>query len=171
MPRAKKKSASPPRGKRKTQPPKGVPPPVRTTATPAAAEEIARRAHRGQKDRAGRPYIRHIERVTAAVADQNDETRITAWLHDIVEDTKTTFADLAEAGFGTNVIHALRLLTRDRDNETYTSYIDRLARSRNRTAIRVKVADLQDHLQVTPEALTDGLHRRYQLALQRLDAR
>ena len=136
--------------------------------TPAGAEAIARRAHRGQKDRAGRAYMRHIERVAAAVAGEDDETQVAAWLHDVVEDTAATFEDLRAAGCGTTVMRALRLLTRDREKQTYTSYIERIARSRNEVAQRVKLADLRDHLEVTPEALTDGLRRRYELALSRL---
>ena len=140
-----------------------------TTATPEDAEALARRAHRGQKDRAGKPYIRHVQRVAAMVADDNVQTRIAAWLHDVVEDTDTTLEQLAEAGYGSDVVHALRLLTRDRETDTYTDYIDRLARSRNAIAIRVKRADLRDHLSVTPHALNAGLRRRCELALSRLE--
>lgn len=50
-------------------------------------------AHRGQVDKAGQPYITHPARVAARVA--GDENAVAAaWLHDVVEDTGLTLADL-----------------------------------------------------------------------------
>lgn len=44
------------------------------------AKELAHRAHAGQVDKAGRPYIEHVARVAAAVAD-DPEAEAVAWLH------------------------------------------------------------------------------------------
>ena len=46
---------------------------------------IAVEAHRGQKDRAGKPYILHPLRVMGRVSTEDEQ--IVAILHDVVEDT------------------------------------------------------------------------------------
>lgn len=157
--------------RKRTQAPKGAPAEIQNvppSATVADAERLARSAHAGQKDRAGNPYIDHVARVARATAKHGDENRMTAWLHDIMEDTKTTSTELAKAGFGTKVIRAIQILTRDRENQTYASYIDSISRSRNEIAKRVKRADLVDHLTFTPEVINDALQRRYRMAYEQL---
>ena len=142
---------------------------VREPATLENAQALARRAHQGQKDQAGQPVIHHLERVAGRVAKRDIETQIAAWLHDIVEDSKTTLRDLTEAGYSTRVIEAVELLSRDRAMQTYTSYIDRIARSRNTIALLVKRADIDDHLKHTPHAINSSLQRRYRMARARLN--
>ncbi len=61
------------------------------------AIEIAARAHAGQRDKAGAPYIFHPLRLMLAV--RGDEVRMAAVLHDVVEDTPLTFEDLLSEGF------------------------------------------------------------------------
>ena len=60
----------------------------------AAAEALARAAHAGQEDKAGQPYILHPQRVAARLS--SPETQVVAWLHDTVEDTDVTLAQIAE---------------------------------------------------------------------------
>lgn len=70
------------------------------------AEQIAAAAHDGQVDKAGQPYIAHPARVAARVA--GDERAVAAaWLHDVVEDTDVTLADL-EQTFPADVTAARR---------------------------------------------------------------
>ena len=140
----------------RTAPQKEAPRDTEAVATLDDAETLARSAHEGQRDRAGHPVIQHVERVAALVANQDTETRMTAWLHDVVEDTETTLKNLSQRGYGTGVVKAVNLLTRHRDMQTYSDYIDRIARSRNKTAIRVKLADVTDHLKHTPEAINNN---------------
>lgn len=65
----------------------------------AEVEAIARRAHAGQVDKAGRPYTEHL----AAVADGvhrlggSEEQIAAAWLHDAVEDDALSWDWLASA--------------------------------------------------------------------------
>lgn len=54
------------------------------------AKELAHRAHAGQVDKAGRPYIEHVARVAAAVAD-DPLAEAVAWLHDVLEDCDPEF--------------------------------------------------------------------------------
>ncbi len=42
------------------------------------AKDLAHRAHAGQVDKAGRPYIEHVARVAAAVSD-DPEAEAAAW--------------------------------------------------------------------------------------------
>ena len=60
----------------------------------AAARALATKAHKGQTDKAGLPYITHPERV--ALRMESPELQVIGWLHDTVEDTTLTVKDIAE---------------------------------------------------------------------------
>ena len=101
------------------------------------AQSIAAAAHKGQVDKAGKPYIEHPAHVAASV--QGDAAKAVAWLHDVVEDTPLTFADLREKGVAPEVIEALKLLTHD-ESVPYLEYVRSL--KQNPLARAVKLADL-----------------------------
>lgn len=71
--------------------------------------------------------------------------RIVGFLHDVVEDTKYSFEDLADEGFSEEVISALRLLTHDKDTP-YMTYLEQICLSGNMTAVNVKINDLKHNL-------------------------
>jgi guanosine-3',5'-bis(diphosphate) 3'-pyrophosphohydrolase len=77
---------------------------ARDTAVVEDAYEVARDAHRDQVRRSGDPYIAHPLGVAMILADLglDDITLAAALLHDAVEDTSVTLADL-EARFGPDV--------------------------------------------------------------------
>jgi (p)ppGpp synthase/HD superfamily hydrolase len=100
-------------------------------------------AHRGQRDKAGQPYILHPLRVMMRL--ESDAERTVAMLHDVVEDTPWTLERLREAGYPEDVLRALDALTR-RDGETYEAFIERLRP--DALARRVKLADLEDNMDV-----------------------
>lgn len=108
------------------------------------AIEIATRAHAGQVDKAGEPYILHPLRVM--LTRETELERICAVLHDVIEDTNITFDDLRNEGFSENVITILDCLTK-RDGENYDAFINRVLK--NETACRVKLADLCDNMDLT----------------------
>lgn len=108
------------------------------------AIQIAVNAHFGQKDKSGSPYILHPLRVMHAV--DTTDAKITAILHDVVEDTPVTFDDLIEAGIPKHLVITLRLLTHT-DNLSYEDYIMRL--SENPLAVKVKLADLKDNMDLS----------------------
>jgi (p)ppGpp synthase/HD superfamily hydrolase len=58
------------------------------------AEDIARRAHAGQVDKAGLDYITHPARVAAGVRlhGGKNEAVAAAWLHDVLEDCDVSAA-------------------------------------------------------------------------------
>jgi (p)ppGpp synthase/HD superfamily hydrolase len=105
------------------------------------AIRLALDAHRGQKDRYGAAYILHPLRMMNRLTAEPD--RITAVLHDVVEDSTTTLDDLRKLGFGEEIVTAVDCLTR-RSGEHYEAYVERC--KGNAIARRVKVADLEDNL-------------------------
>ncbi len=105
---------------------------------------LAAEAHVGQTDKAGAPYILHLLRVMQA--QQSTEARMAGVLHDLVEDTGYTFEDLEEMGYPSEVIEALRHVTK-RDGESYADFAKRAGR--HPVARQVKTADLEDNMDVT----------------------
>ena len=109
------------------------------------AISIAALAHDGQTDKAGKPYIFHPLRVMLN-AEGDENVKCAAVLHDVLEDTAITVADLEAAGFGENIITALKLLTRTPDDD-YMEYVKRL--KNNSIAKAVKLADLADNMDMS----------------------
>jgi (p)ppGpp synthase/HD superfamily hydrolase len=105
------------------------------------AIRIAVEAHRGQKDKAGAPYILHPLRMMFRM--QTDAERMAAVLHDVVEDTPWTLDALRARGFADDVVDAVDHLTR-RDGESYDEFAERAGR--HPVARRVKIADLEDNM-------------------------
>lgn len=97
--------------------------------------------HKDQVDKSGIPYVFHPFHLTEQMDDE--ETTITALLHDIVEDTDTTFDDLRKLGFSDNVINALKLMTHDK-NVDYFEYVKNI--SKNPIARKVKIKDLEHNM-------------------------
>ena len=79
-------------------------------ATLERAIQIAAISHAGQVDKAGQPYILHPLKVMLRVEEA--DARIVAVLHDVVEDSAITLADLAAEGFSEEVIAAIAALTK-----------------------------------------------------------
>lgn len=97
---------------------------------------LAYRAHEGQLDKAGIPYIFHPYHL----AEQMDTEAAVcvALLHDVVEDSAVTMAEIA-AAFPPEIAEAVRLLTHDKE----TPYLDYIRALRtNPLARKVKLADL-----------------------------
>lgn len=108
------------------------------------AIQIAAKAHEGQKDMAGQPYILHPLRVMLRTG--NEIERICAVLHDVIEDTPITLEMLKDEGFSLDVLAVLDLLTK-REGESYDDFISRILK--NETACRVKLADLADNMDLS----------------------
>jgi len=107
------------------------------------AISIAVNAHKGQIDKAGKPYILHPLRIMFKMENENE--MIAAVLHDLVEDTDWTFEKLKTEGFNDEVLDSIRLLTHDK-KESYKDYIEKI--KSNKIALRVKIADLEDNLDI-----------------------
>lgn len=97
---------------------------------------IAYAAHHGQVDKAGVPYVFHPLHLAEQMEDEI--SCCVALLHDTVEDTAITFADL-ERDFPQEVIEALQLLT----HQKKIPYLDYIRAIRgNSVAVQVKLADI-----------------------------
>ena len=109
------------------------------------AISIAAKAHDGQLDKAGKPYIYHPLRVML-YAEGDEKVKCTAVLHDVLEDSCITEADLMAEGFDEEIITALKFLTHS-DDEDYMEYVSRL--KSNPVAKAVKLADLKDNMDMS----------------------
>ena len=108
------------------------------------AIEIAVVAHKNQVDKNGQPYIGHVLRVMKMGGTEDE--KICGVLHDLVEDTNWTFEMLRQEGFSDEIISALVCLTKTTYDEVYNAFIVRVMT--NRLAIKVKINDLIDNLDV-----------------------
>lgn len=116
---------------------------IYTTMTKNALK-ICFNAHINQVDKTGIPYVFHPFHLAEQM---NDEDSVcVALLHDVVEDTEITFADLINEGFSDNVINALKLLTHN-DDTPYMEYVKKI--KTNPLAKRVKLADLKHNSDIT----------------------
>ncbi|ANZ42476.1 phosphohydrolase [Lentzea guizhouensis] len=126
-------------------------------------------AHEGQVDKSGRPYIGHPLRVMAAVTGEH--AQMAAVLHDVIEDTPVTGADLLAAGCPPEVVDAVVALSHLPD-EPQEDYLRRVAA--NPLAVTVKRADIGDNLSPAriarlDAATRDRLKAKYARALGLLD--
>ena len=130
---------------------------------------IATRAHDGATDKGGHPYILHPLRVMLAM--DSTEERITAVLHDVLEDTLWTMAQLRQEGFSETVLQALEAVTR-REGEDYITFARRAGT--NPLAKKVKLADLTDNMDLSriPQPTERDLQRylKYRKAFDALQA-
>lgn len=116
------------------------------------ALHIARKAHEGQTDKAGKPYILHPIRV--AQRCNTDTERIVALLHDVIEDSEITPNNLYSAGFSKTIVDAVLSVTR-REYESYFKFIERC--SLNPIGRIVKIHDLEDNMDITRlDSLTES---------------
>ena len=110
------------------------------TFTVETAVALARKAHEGQLDKAGLPYIEHPLRVMAMV--ETEAQQMAAVLHDVLEDTPITADDLRAAGCPEQVVQAVIALSHW-DDEPMETYLARVVA--DPIAIVVKRADIADN--------------------------
>lgn len=142
------------------------------------ALDIAAAAHAGQTDKAGGPYIDHCRRVAERVrgllaepsappldAAERADIEAAALLHDVLEDTATTEAELRAAGISARAVAIVHRLTHPQ-SVPYQPWIESIAASGDVGAILVKLADNADNADQTrlgrlPEAEAERLRRKY----------
>lgn len=123
---------------------------------------LANDAHRGQRDLAGQPYIRHPLRVMEAVANDGPISMCVGVGHDTIEDSKgkVTFASLEMMNCPIMIIEPLRLLTKEPGKKyseaDYMAMVREIAK--HPVARRVKMADLRDNMDLTRlRGIEDGM--------------
>lgn len=107
------------------------------------ALQIAKKAHAGQVDKAGKDYILHP--MTVASCMDTDTEKAIAYLHDVLEDTDASVDELRNM-FSTEIVDAVITLTRNKD-DSYFEYIQKVSKSK--LAKKVKAADLLHNLDIT----------------------
>lgn len=101
---------------------------------------------RDKTDKAGVPYIDHLIAVSNFLDSPN--TKIAGLLHDVVEDIEGfTLEDLKKLGFSDHIVEIVRIVTKDKTKmQSYHDWITDIIETRNVDALKVKYADIMDHL-------------------------
>ncbi|MGW7405708.1 HD domain-containing protein [Streptomyces sp. NPDC054833] len=128
-------------------------------------EAVARAAHEGQTDKAGRPYAEHLKAVAEGVrARGGDDEQIAAgWLHDSVEDDALSREWLSGAALSRRTKDIVLAVTK-RAGEEPEAYAERILRTPG--ALLVKEADLAhnaepERLAVLAEPVRKRLTEKY----------
>jgi (p)ppGpp synthase/HD superfamily hydrolase len=126
--------------------------------TPTEVEALARAAHEGQTDKAGRPYAEHLAAVARGVRERGgDPDQIAAaWLHDAVEDDALSREWLEAAGLSRRTKDIVLAVTK-RAGERPEEYAARILATPG--ALLVKEADLAHNADPARLAVLDEATR------------
>lgn len=106
-----------------------------------AAISLAVKAHEGQLDKGGNPYILHALKVMHYTKSVDEEILAIAVLHDAIEDNKDiTVETFIEYGMTERVVRGVLALTK-MPGESFNSY--KIKVKGNPDAVVVKMADLR----------------------------
>lgn len=136
------------------------------------ASRLAWSAHAGQVDRAGRPYSEHVFAVRDLLAPHGERAQMAGVLHDVLEDTPVTAADLRGRGCPEVVVRAVESVSR-RPGESYGDMVRRAAA--DPLGRLVKLADNhhnsdEGRLAALPPEQADRLRAKYARAREILEA-
>ncbi|MEV7675120.1 HD domain-containing protein [Streptomyces sp. NPDC088752] len=101
-------------------------------------QQLAAIAHMGQVDKIGIPYVEHVRAVAAGLVTFDPEVQMAGLLHDVLEDTDLTAADLRKSGIPEHVINTVMLVTRH-PADMYSDTLRMIISSHDATL--VKIAD------------------------------
>jgi (p)ppGpp synthase/HD superfamily hydrolase len=126
------------------------------------AFEFAREAHAGQVRDEGTPYIVHPVRVAATLVHElevfSPRLVCAALLHDVIEDSPTSRAQIAQA-FGEEIAEVVWLLTK-LEEVSLAEYLSAIEASGQTGAPIVKLCDRLDNLRfLTRSPRTEKIHR------------
>jgi len=118
------------------------------------AIKIAQKAHKGQTDKFGAPYIGHVIRVMNS--GKTYDEKIVGVLHDVIEDCpEISSAHLLQEGFPNDIVFAVECLTKNPPDQDYTEFVKQTEKSL--LAVSVKMNDLTDNMDLKrfTQPLTD----------------
>jgi (p)ppGpp synthase/HD superfamily hydrolase len=128
------------------------------------AVQLATVAHHNQRRKSsGDPYIVHPLRVGYLAIDAQlpHAAQVAGLLHDVVEDSDFTLADLAEKGFSSEVIDCVDRLTKwwpsrtlkEDKKQLMSVYYDRILLSQNATNVKLldRIDNLVDMVRLLPQ--------------------
>lgn len=135
--------------------------------------EIVLKLFNDKNDKSGIPYIVHLTKVYQGVSDYSE--KITALMHDVVEDTTVTLEDLKEIGYPSDILEMLDYLTK-RKGEYYPDYIDRIISSENIHVLNIKLSDLRHNMdlkRIKNPTMNDyeRINKRYLPAYNKIQAK
>lgn len=104
------------------------------------AVALAATRHDGQIDKGGKPYILHTLKVMHYLKTEDLELMAAAVMHDIIEDTDTTYEELRIMGFSERVIRAVAGMTKIK-GQTPAEYLAQVMA--NVDSALIKLADLR----------------------------
>ncbi len=105
---------------------------------------LARKAHKGQMDKSGTAYIKHP--VAVARMCSTKEERITALLHDVIEDTDITSDNLFSYGIPLDIVDAIVCLSKKKGID-YFEYLRNV--KKNPLARAVNIADFTHNMNLS----------------------
>ena len=97
-------------------------------------------------DKGGLPYSLHLLYVYRHVSSMDE--KVIALLHDTMEDKGITEKELLDIGFSEKIVNDVKTLTRVKPTE-YNDYIDSIVKNGSKEALRVKLADLKNNMDMS----------------------
>ena len=97
-------------------------------------------------DKGGLPYFLHLLYVYRHVDTM--EQKVTALLHDTIEDKSVSEKDLIDIGFPTSIVSDIKILSRKKGSD-YNKYIDNIVKNGSYNALCVKLADLKNNMDMS----------------------
>lgn len=131
------------------------------------ALEIAIKVFSGETDLDGNPAVLHA--LSVGLAGKTKDEMIVGFLHDVVEDSNWTVADLYLMGFSKEVLDAIGLLTHSKEYEPYEEYIDRIIKSSNHLAVTVKMNDLRHNIAREKAGNHERLVQKHEASLDKFN--
>jgi (p)ppGpp synthase/HD superfamily hydrolase len=130
------------------------------------AYALAEKAHQGQVDQGGHPYIHHLIAVSNLV--NTVEEKVVALLHDIVEVTPVSLEEL-KGFFSEDIVEAVDAMTKREGIEPFLGYLKRA--KANPIARKVKIADMIHNSDLTrlpfpPREEDLQREEKYQIAIE-----
>jgi hypothetical protein len=143
----------------------------RFVISPDCADALAAQLLGDLRTTLGGPHVAHARRVAAAVRGRREDRVIAAaLLHDVLEKTATTAAELLALTGDPEVVELVEVLSQ-RDGESYRCYLARCAA--DPTALLLKRIDLEDKFAVddatVPPAVVERIQRKARARLALLD--
>ncbi|GAA1956957.1 HD domain-containing protein [Kitasatospora viridis] len=138
--------------------------------TVAEVDALAERAHAGQLDKVGVPYIEHVRAVAHALEPFGPYAQMAGLLHDVIEDTDWTADRLRAAGVPAVVVDTVVAVTKQ-PGVAYEEMIRAIAGKPRATL--VKIADnahnsLASRAAALPEADRARMAAKYRAARELL---
>lgn len=125
------------------------------------AINLVEKYHKGQKYSI-HPYVYHLQAVSDSIDTGDNFTHIiVAWLHDILEDTTCTEAELREQ-FSKEIVDAVVAISKV-PGEKYFDYIEKV--KQNPIALSVKIHDTLCNLTESIKAKERSRIRKYAIQL------